>query len=342
LKNKPSYRKLAFNILRVIIPVGLLTFIFLKIDFQKLEEVFLTVNPWYFLTGIFFMNILQVITAGIRWHYMIRKGLRNWKVYRHISIYWSAMFYGYFVPSNVGMDVYRVAVAGKKQKNYEQHIAVLLGEKVYTLAITIALMFLAYIFVYPQVAGTEVFYSMEIFLIGIAMIALSLLVLYFLFRDKFTLIVDFIEEKFDKNIRQIAARLGSSVTFDFFAFRKELKYVAGQRFFHNTFFFTLLLRLWLVVGGYFLFLSFGISLPFWTLLFANTLFFLVFILPISFGSLGIREGAYIVIYGLFGVSAEVALAASFLALAGLVFTVSIGGLISLTENFTRIKAHHGE
>jgi uncharacterized protein (TIRG00374 family) len=326
----------------VIIPVGLLTFIFLKIDFDKLAEVFQTVNPWYFLLGIFFMNILQVITAGIRWHYMIRKGLRNWKITRHISTYWTAMFYGYFVPSNVGMDVYRVAVAGKKQKNYEQHIAVLLGEKVYTLAITIALMFLAYAFVYPQVAGTEVSYSMWIFVLGIVMISLSLLVLYFLFRDRFTMIMDYIEEKFDKNITRIAARLGSSVTFDFVAFRKELKYVAGQRFFHNTFFFTLLLRLWLVVGGYFLFLSFGVSLPFWTLLFANTLFFLVFILPISFGSLGVREGAYILIYGIFGVSPEVALAASFLALAGLVFTLSIGGLINLTENFTRRNQGYGE
>jgi glycosyltransferase 2 family protein len=342
LKNKRSYRKIIFSILRIAIPAGLLTFIFLHIDVQKLGQVFTKVNPWYFALSVLLMNIMQVITAGIRWYYMIRKVLRIEKMTRYIGVYWTAMFYGYFVPSNVGMDVYRVAIAGKKQKNYSQHIAVLLGEKVYTLVITIVLMFLGFIMVRSQLERTDLAYAVRILAIGLTVLLASGLIFYLFLRKRFSGIVELGKKKLHLYATRILSKLGSKIPFDLTAFRDELRYVAGKEFFSFTFIFTLLLRLLLVAGGFFLFLSFGISLSFWALLFANTLFFIIFILPISFGSLGIREGAYIVVYGLFGVDPETALAASFLALAGLMLTVAIGGLINLTESVTRIKPRYGE
>jgi len=342
LSNKRSYKKLAFNILRILIPAGLLTYIFLNIDIEKLALAFKKVDIAYFLLSVLLMNIMLVITAGIRWFFMLRKDIRTEKPARYVAIYWIAMFYGYFVPSNVGMDVYRVFVAGRKKKNYEQHIAVLFGEKIYTLAITIVLMYLGFIMVYRQVENTEIAHALKILSIGLLVFLVFVLIFYFLFRNRFREIKDYLGSRFSSYVNRISLRLGSKLPFDFSSFRHELKYVGGRQFFSSTFLFTLLLRGLLVAGGYFLFLSMGIELSFWALLFANTLFFIIFILPVSFGSLGIREGAYILIYGLFGVSPETALAASFLALAGLVFTISLGGLLSLSENFIRIKPGYGE
>ena len=83
------------------------------------------------------------------------------------------------------------------------------------------------------------------------------------------------------------------------------------------------------VGVYCFFISLGHQVPITVALFAFSLIFLVFMLPISFGSLGVREGAYIVVFGLFAVPREVALAASFLGLAALLATIGVGGLILL-------------
>jgi uncharacterized protein (TIRG00374 family) len=132
------------------------------------------------------------------------------------------------------------------------------------------------------------------------------------------------------------------VSFNIDSFSTELTYIGRKNFVAKTLAFTLIIRLFLVLGSYFLFLALGVRLSFWTLLFANSVFFLLFILPISFGSLGVREGAYILVFGLFGISPETALAASFLSLAGLIFTISAGGIISLTENFKKIKTSYGE
>ena len=56
--------------------------------------------------------------------------------------------------------------------------------------------------------------------------------------------------------------------------------------------------------------------------------YFIFLLPISFGSLGIREGAYILLYGLFGVPAETALVVSFFNLLGVLLNNLIGALLA--------------
>ena len=59
--------------------------------------------------------------------------------------------------------------------------------------------------------------------------------------------------------------------------------------------------------------------------FVWTLMFFIFLVPISIGTLGVREATFIVVFGLFGVEDEEALAGSFVGLASLLFTVGLGG-----------------
>jgi hypothetical protein len=59
----------------------------------------------------------------------------------------------------------------------------------------------------------------------------------------------------------------------------------------------------------------------------------VFVFPgaVSIGGFGIREAAFIVILGLFGVGRENALASSFISLASVLITVGASGLIRLND-----------
>lgn len=342
LKAKHIYLNLAFKALRVIIPLGLLVIIFLNIDLKSLLDAFKRVDLKYLFVSIIFANILQVIGGATRWYYLVRRSIRMEKIINFITIYWVSMFYGYFVPSNVGMDVYRVAVVGKKQKNYEQHIVILLGEKFYTLLFSLLVLFVSYLVVYQEIKGSEVAYALDVIGVILVLVTAFLIILFLLFKRQFSRMMTFLRKKFYHYLQVITSKLHSKLPFNFKNFSDDLPYIFKKDFFTKSLIFTVLLKLSLAMGGFFLFLSLGITLPFWYVLFANSVFFVLFLLPVSFGSLGVREGAYIVIYGLFGISPETALAASFLALAGLIFTISIGGIISLTENFLKIKIDYGE
>jgi hypothetical protein len=54
-------------------------------------------------------------------------------------------------------------------------------------------------------------------------------------------------------------------------------------------------------------------------------------MPISFAGLGVREGVFVVMYGIFGVASEISLAVSFASLAALLVAISVGGLIHLAD-----------
>lgn len=342
MKNKKQYRTIAFKAIRVIIPLVLLIIIFLSVDLKSLLGVFKSVNLKYLIVSVLFANIAQVLGGATRWYSLVRKENRTESVLKYISIYWISMFYGYFVPSNVGMDVYRVAVVGKKKKNYEQHIVTLIGEKFYTFFFSMIVLFASYIIVYPEIKGSEVAYSLDVIAAVCLLISLVSIILFLFFKRQFSTLMTYLGNKFYYYLNIISARFSSKLPFNFMSFRDELPYIIKINFFTRSLLFTVLLKLSLALGGFFLFLSLGINLSFWYVLFANAVFFVLFLLPISFGSLGVREGAYIIVYGLFGISPETALAASFLALAGLIFTISIGGIISLSENFKKITTDYGQ
>jgi len=84
-------------------------------------------------------------------------------------------------------------------------------------------------------------------------------------------------------------------------------------------------------GGLLLMLSVGVNLSLTVHVFVWTLMFFIFLLPISVGTLGVREATYIIVFGLFGVDGEAALAGSFVGLASLLFTVALGGVVWMAE-----------
>jgi uncharacterized membrane protein YbhN (UPF0104 family) len=91
--------------------------------------------------------------------------------------------------------------------------------------------------------------------------------------------------------------------------------------------YSFLIQLTSAVGNQIFFIAVNYDLPFLVNLFVVPVLYFVFLLPISFGSLGIREGAYILLYGAFGVPMETALLVSFFNLLGLLLNNLIGAII---------------
>ncbi|MCD6291930.1 MAG: flippase-like domain-containing protein, partial [Deltaproteobacteria bacterium] len=85
------------------------------------------------------------------------------------------------------------------------------------------------------------------------------------------------------------------------------------------------------LGSWFIFRAIGWPLSFVLHLFIMPVMMFLLAMPITFATLGVREGSFVLLYGFFGVPAEPALLAAFFSL--LVFWVSIliGGLLLLLQ-----------
>ena len=88
----------------------------------------------------------------------------------------------------------------------------------------------------------------------------------------------------------------------------------------------------------FFFHALGMPVPFQVNLFIAPLLFLAFTLPISVGGVGVREAAFVVFYGAFGVSAEAALAVSTCGLASLLLSHGLGALLFLMSRRRTLDA----
>jgi uncharacterized membrane protein YbhN (UPF0104 family) len=89
---------------------------------------------------------------------------------------------------------------------------------------------------------------------------------------------------------------------------------------------TIGMRLVTGLGHQVLFYSLDVKTPFVANLFVALLLFFIFILPISFGGLGVREGAFIMLYKPFGVEPEIALIVSFFTLFAMILNYLVGAL----------------
>ena len=82
------------------------------------------------------------------------------------------------------------------------------------------------------------------------------------------------------------------------------------------------------IGHFIFFHTLNIEIEFLSILFVVAILDIIFSLPISFGSIGVREIGYIMMYGLFDISPETAVLISTLTLVGIVNNSIIGAILA--------------
>ena len=73
--------------------------------------------------------------------------------------------------------------------------------------------------------------------------------------------------------------------------------------------------------------SMGVEITLLQTLFSVSILTIIFSIPISFGSLGVRESSYILIYSEFGLSLEQSLSLSMLNLSGILLNSMVGAIL---------------
>jgi len=328
-------------IIKIAVPVVLLTIVFSKIDLgivlANLREVDLVLCAGALAVGYF----SNVFLSTLRWKIILSAFYQIRIPYSYLLRYfWEGIFLGYFVPGGVGSDIYRVVNAVRHAGGYERNIAAVIGEKLLVLAGNVLLLIVTYPLVLPITAADPriediIKYAYLVGLVGGACAATVFICL----RVKWgRTALSILRRKVYTGIKTAMEKTGVSRKWDPdeavvtslvkpFVRGRNLALVVG---------FTFLIRVVCGgVGGWIMLRAVGVNLPIVVHVFVFTLIFLIFTLPISIGTLGIREGTFIVLFGLFGVEGETALAASFVGLGCLMVTTITGGIILLANNIRR-------
>ena len=307
----PLLRRIVFWSL----PVVILGLIFQKIDVVQLQQSFAQANGWLVAAGLAYYPLVVGIGA-LRWRTLLGGFVRRRVEWRFaLRHYWIGLALGMFGPASIGWDVYRIAAGGRRYNAYRAGAAAILTEKLLALLTSALLVVL----LYPLLAFRDPGAGRMIFLSAGVLLATAGAGLWMLqpagrWVDR--LAAFYLKDKLDAN----PAPSISAAADD----RRR----TSTRPLTMAFLLSLLNLLMAAIGNQIFFRAVHCPLPFAVNLFVLPVLYFIFLLPISFGSLGIREGAYILLYGLFGVPAETALVVSFFNLLGVLLNNLIGALLA--------------
>ena len=311
-----------------LLPVVILGIVLSRIDVASLVDHARRVNTGYLL-GALLVFPLFMLLGGLRWNRATRRYCRAEVPLRFsIQHYWIGQALGLFAPGSLGWDAYRALVAGRHYGHYLMNAAVILVEKLLALLACVTLVSLLAPFVTVAAPLLREVISWA-HLLGYLVAGTFVLAIYFSRLPP----IRALALKAESYILGLAARA-----------LKRAPAKPPDRLFEAVmeplrspgFLLELLLVSFAILGlsagiNQLLFQSLGQPLPFLVNLFLAPVFYFLFVLPISVGGVGVREAAYIALYGLFGVPAETALLVAFLMFCGDLCNTLIGAILLYTN-----------
>jgi uncharacterized protein (TIRG00374 family) len=321
-----------------LIPPAILAYIFMKIDIHSFFTNLKNIELKYFLQGLALYPLIICIGA-FRWYYLKRKMI-NPDIPLSFSMknYWIGLSVGYLAPGSIGWDIYRIISATRKYGSLIKNTFVAVIEKLSGLTVCSLIIIVSFPFLDIRsndvmnrimVAAYIIFFSLAVFVtIG------GLFSKRFEFVSKIAIRVQ--KSLLDKlkNTRFKFSQYIKQETVD----DQEIKYNFRKIIPNIPVLLILSISIQLVASFsiYLIIKSLNYDLPYYVPLFISPVMTFIFLLPISFGSLGIREGSYIFFYGIFGMHQEAALLLAFLTLSGAFLNVFIGAIVLQISSVRKI------
>lgn len=295
--------------------LAILFFIFRSLDMMLLKQTLQRVNLWLLGTGLLFF-ILIIFLGVLRWKLILVSMVPHKTEYLFLlKAYWIGLALGKFFPGSVTWDIYRITRAGNRYGGYTENTLCIILEKLAALASAAVLL----PFLYWNIRGmNKLNHIWDIFpddllfscvwILLILMIAVAVVLAGGWYAKK-------------KVVRWIPHGL-------------SFKTVNAKTFFSAALISSMIYVLW-AASNFFFLRALDYPLPFSVHFFLSPIFSILCILPISIGGIGVREGSFILFYGMFGISMETALLLSFMNLGANVVNTGIGVGIMLANSLRR-------
>ncbi len=324
-----SLRRLAYWGL----PPLLLALVFRRVDIARLQTLLQQIDGALFSAGLLASPVVVVLGA-LRWQMLVRchPGYRP-PLRTTLGDYWRSLAIGVLAPGSIGMDAYRVVLLGRRTGRLLAAAVLVVLEKLAALLACVLLLAVLLPSQAPDRAagwvrhgGTVAAAALLIALTGAAILVgpgrrpgLRRLARGLRLRVRRT------GRRLARKALASGARAEARSAANTVIGAPHYSFAAGAA----------VLALSVAVFGVsaaqaqLFFAALGQSVDWHVNLLVAPLLFVAFALPITFGTLGVREVAYVLFYGVFGVAAEPALLVSFCALIGLLGNYTIGSVLHL-------------
>lgn len=322
-------------IVRIIISLGILIYIFNIIPFKKVWLNISSANIWYILVALFMMQV-NVYVAACKLKILTNKVKMSITVGNIFKINYITKFYDLFFPQVISGGVIRWYILSKTDKKPAETLASMMFNRLSDIQILVVLGLIFWIIDKPpesnKIMGVGLF-ILTVMLFSVYPIVLNKKLYDFLL-DKLNHI-KFIPKIFIDKLNKLLVSVGK--------FQKLSKTELV-----NVFGFTFAKHMIGLLGVYIFARSIDMNIGFISIGWIRTILQIICMLPISINGIGIREGSLIFMLGLYGISSTSAVAFSFLLYIVNIFGAVVGGaylminlLISNHEKKTITKGVSG-
>lgn len=316
-------RKQLFNILKIVISVGLLIFIFSSLDIAAFIAAVSQANPWWLLLALATM-MLGVVIRAWRWQILLAAISVHVSLAELTNIYFIGFLFNNLLPSGLGGDAMRMLELSRHSERGSDAITSVVVDRFLGLSALQAIALIALIADWGAVPSAVAYFTVAIFLGGLVIGYLLInRPLYTLLRTRLGLFRRLSDIKVIGNLAE--------------SFQRYPVGALGRAYLVSFGFNISLIAMNVFIG---LGLGAKASLAHYAIFVPITS--LVLLLPISFAGLGVREGTYRQLFSQVGVPPEIAVAMSLLVyIFGNVCTGLIGGVIYLLRGARGVVSEEG-
>lgn len=316
-------RRLFFNILKIVISLSLLTFIFATLDMAAFLRVIRAANPWW-LTAALMMMLLGVVIRAYRWQILLTAIDVPVPLPELTAIYFIGFLFNNFLPSGLGGDAIRMLELKPYAQRGSDTVTSVVVDRFLGLSALQAIALIALLFDWGAVPVGFAYFTVAIFMGGLVAGFLLINRSFYLWLQQHLGLfrrlteVRMIDRLFESFQRYPLPALGRSylVAFLFNAVHIAMIFFIGSG-----------------LGAQATLVQYAVFVPIASI---------ALLLPISFAGLGIREETYRQLFGQVGVPAEIAVAMSLLVyFIGNVCPGLIGGVIYLLRSARSVVSEKG-
>jgi uncharacterized protein (TIRG00374 family) len=307
-------RKQLLNILKVVVSVGLLTFIFSSIDLQTLLQVLRGANPAWLAAAVVMM-LIGVVVRALRWQILLKAIGAPMPLAELTAIYFIGFLFNNLLPSGLGGDAMRMVELNRHMERGSDTVTSVVVDRFLGLSSLQAIALVALLTNWGTVPAGVAYFTVVIFLGSLTTGYLLInRTLYLNLRQRLKLFRRVSDIKFVGKL--------------FESFQRYPLPALGYAYLVGLVFNLTLIMMYAFIG---IALQAPVSLAQYAVIVPITS--LLLLLPISFAGLGVREESFRQLYGQIGVLPEVAIAMSLLVhIIGNICTGLIGGVIYLLRS----------
>ncbi len=307
--------KKLFNIIRIVLTLLFLYFVFRKIEFSLLKDAFISSDK-IMLIWAFILFMVNTVLMTLRISTLFKVFPQKLSFLKVLRYYLIGIFFNQALPTAVGGDAVKGYKLGKAVNDVPSGLLITFIDRLLGL-----LTMLVYLFVAILIGGTSYLKGNSLYLLGgFGVICIVLTITIFSTRLSGMVYRIFFKPLEDKI--KFLHRIKES-------YRFFLKTKDQKKLYYIALAYSFAAQLILIVAVSFLAAGLGITLTLEVYFIVMPIIFVISMIPISVGGFGVREQAFVSLLALYGIGRVPALALALLYVGLYILMCIPGGVLYL-------------